>query len=771
MSTSAVKPAPLEHVRLGSARGRAPRGRGAAWRDILTASDPGLNRLVAAVVLMVALAATLGVVHVAVRATHVLWVSAPAGAPPAVLAAAAAQHHGVTVLAMLLGGLVAFMSAIAVMDTAPRTLTVTMALMPVPTLATIALAISLHGHRTLAIAGLALVMGLGTYARRFVPRFGPRAFLYGALLFAGYLFGFLAGAAVGEAQLPDLAGLLWLAVAVNLAAKLLLQRPLERRRVLRTAAAFRARGRRVLTATLAVLDADGARDLARAERRLDHRLTRLDETALVIDGTVADPGRLPAGASAASVHDELFELELLLQDVARTTRRLAAGPITPEARAAVRGWIADLGAGHADRAADAVRAFARPRASLDGDDDVALLALADAVVALAAVLRTWPRHLRITGAAPDQAPFTSAVGLIFGDLPGSALVSAQAAAPASRRHGALLARLRLDPAAQAAVRMTLAVGVAAAIGCAVSPSRFYWAVLAVFLVYMGTNTAGEQATKAVERVLGTVVGILLGSVLAHAIGQSSWSVAVIVLALGFGVYVLKVSYALMTLAITVTVAQLYEQLAVYSNHLLVLRLEETAIGAGVALAAALLIFPVNTRRATRVAARAYLTQLEELLAGVRAQVQGGGEGRLTTASRALDHATHQLTATVGPLRRSPLRRRDRVEHTLALLAQTAHEARNLVAAADRLGELDPQLVAGFTDVLAAQGEVVAALDGLVGSGVGGARPRAASDALSRLDAALAHESTQTPARRLVRELDRFDATLAELGGGLALARP
>jgi uncharacterized membrane protein YccC len=93
--------------------------------------------------------------------------------------------------------------------------------------------------------------------------------------------------------------------------------------------------------------------------------------------------------------------------------------------------------------------------------------------------------------------------------------------------GRLAARLHLSAAAQAAIRVTLAVGAAAAAGSAISEKRYYWAVIAVFVVYLGTNTVGEQLIKAANRVAGTVIGILLGALLAHAVGPTTWSLAVI----------------------------------------------------------------------------------------------------------------------------------------------------------------------------------------------------------------------------------------------------
>ena len=85
---------------------------------------------------------------------------------------------------------------------------------------------------------------------------------------------------------------------------------------------------------------------------------------------------------------------------------------------------------------------------------------------------------------------------------------------------------------------------------------------------------------------------------------------------------MRASYALMVIGVTITVSQLYVQLGEYSNQLLVLRLEETAIGAAVAGLAALLVFPVRSRQAARIAAREYYARLGELLDGLAGRLSG-----------------------------------------------------------------------------------------------------------------------------------------------------
>jgi hypothetical protein len=74
-------------------------------------------------------------------------------------------------------------------------------------------------------------------------------------------------------------------------------------------------------------------------------------------------------------------------------------------------------------------------------------------------------------------------------------------------------------------------------------------------------------------------------VLAHLVGDRvGLQIAVVLISLFLGLYLFRINYAFMTIGITVMVSQLYVELDEFSNSLLVLRLEETAIGAGVAIA-------------------------------------------------------------------------------------------------------------------------------------------------------------------------------------------
>jgi uncharacterized membrane protein YccC len=757
-------------------------------KDLLLASDPGFNRAIQALQLVAAIGITIGLLYAFEQATHLLWIAAPAGAPAAVAAELAVQHQGITLLAMMLGGIVAMLSSIAVMEPRPREQALTMALMPVPMLATMALALWVASDHVLGLALLAVVMGVGTYLRKFVPTVGPRAFLGGVLLFIGYFFGFLSGGAIELSQLDSIAVVLWLAVAINLAFKLAVANPLAQGRLARTRSSFRARARGVLTAAVAVLEADSEDQRRKAAAQLHRRLARMNETALVIDGLIADPQTRGSGP-AGRAHELIFELELLIGNVGRTSERLAFAGLPARLNLEIRGWLGDLRGGHAERAASAALALDdAPEAifaGLTAEEVNRVRYLAEAVVELSTIVQ------RFEAAPPEEeVTFESPVTLVFGELPGSSLVSASTAA-APRPDGAgFLGRLQLTPPAQIAIRMTLAVAVAAAIGSVVSERRFYWAVLAVFITFMGTNTSGEQLDKAARRVAGTVIGIGLGSILAHAIGLSAWSIPVILAALGIGVYFMKVNYMVMTIGITVMVSQLYEQLGEYSDSLLLLRLAETSIGAVIAVVAALLIFPVNTRSAATTAARGYLDNLAELLGHTAARLEGDDDApRLSSDSRALDSASQQLAATVRPLRRTTVRR-DRLEHNLGLFTYVANLTRNLVATVEGHPEIDRDLAHQVAAALTAEQRRVATLEAQLEDGASDdAEPaegqadtersadgeadteRPADDAPETIGARLASAAIgpARPEHRLVQSVDRLHQAITDLTENLTPA--
>jgi uncharacterized membrane protein YccC len=238
---------------------------------------------------------------------------------------------------------------------------------------------------------------------------------------------------------------------------------------------------------------------------------------------------------------------------------------------------------------------------------------------------------------------------------------------------------------------------------------------------------------------------------------------------------MKVSYGLMVIGVTIAVSELYEQLEEFSNHLLLLRLEETAIGAAIAATCALIIFPIPTRKVASIAIQGYLRALSDLLAQACTRVtDGNDEGSLTAASRALDYANQQFIAAAKPLRFTPFRR-NRLEHNVALLSITAHQARNVAAEITRHGDDFTPLDAGeLAEALATERDgAVALAESLATAGTQAPAVRLADLTLASLENALNDGDVRVNGyqRRLLLAIERLDAALNELRENLLAAPP
>ncbi len=105
-------------------------------------------------------------------------------------------------------------------------------------------------------------------------------------------------------------------------------------------------------------------------------------------------------------------------------------------------------------------------------------------------------------------------------------------------------------------------------------------MIAAFVVFAGTNSWGETLTKGWQRLLGTVLGVPCGVLVATVVaGDKVFSVVMIFACLFFAVYFMQVTYSLMTFWITTMLALLYGLLGKFTFGVLMLRIEETAIGA------------------------------------------------------------------------------------------------------------------------------------------------------------------------------------------------
>jgi uncharacterized membrane protein YgaE (UPF0421/DUF939 family) len=633
------------------------------WLDRFLGSDPGLNRLRTAAQTVITIALALVVERVFVAITHPMRV--PTG--PGATASAAAANHAHLVIALMIGAVIGMLSTFTVHDATVRGQVITMLLMPVFMVPALTIGMVLGEHHYLSLAVLTLLMGVGTYLRRF----GPRGFMAGNLLFMGDFFGLFLRSGLRLADLIWLVAELLVGLAVAIAVRFALFAPQPQRALRRTQRSYAARARRLAALALETFDAGG-----RGERRLHRQLVRLNEAALMIDAQLGDPAAVPNGA-AAVLHERLFDLEVALSNVARFAVALSHVPLPEEQRGPVRAALVAVAAGDLDTAAEQANVLIgllNPDAGEEiGAPTVVAHRFAISVRALSEAMTEW---LRTGDTAHGGAGFEPATSLFGGWLPGSSRVSQDASMePAPPGEGVVLRAYT-----RTALQMTVAVAAACVLGSLVSRDRYYWAVIATFITFTGANTSGEQVRKAVWRVLGTLIGIVVGSGLVDLVGEHAFaSIAVILAALFIGFYLMRISYAFFVVGITVMISQLYQDLGEFSEGLLRLRLEETAIGAGVAVAVVVLVVPLRTHRVIRLALRRELEAVGTLIEQVRdVLLDGQPRDPVRATVRRIDAAFQELLATARPVRRTVLGSVDEVTGRLLHTASaTRHFARTL----------------------------------------------------------------------------------------------
>ncbi|TBZ20372.1 FUSC family protein [Rhizobium leguminosarum] len=245
-----------------------------------------------------------------------------------------------------------------------------------------------------------------------------------------------------------------------------------------------------------------------------------------------------------------------------------------------------------------------------------------------------------------------------------------------------------NPLLRSALQITLASALAMGFGLLLSRDRWFWAVLAAFLVFTNTNSRGDTAMKALSRSLGTVFGIAMGLLLATLIsGEPVVAIPVAVVCIFLAFYFLQVSYATMTFFISIVLCLVYGMTGVLTLDLLQLRIGETLIGAGAGTAVAFLVFPARTRGALDAALARWFQALDELLSAI-------GEGKsgfvLMALSQKIDACYRDVTVAARPLGSSwsVVTRSGQIRQTLAIFLSCTYWARILAKSYAASAEAD-----------------------------------------------------------------------------------
>ena len=672
-------------------------------------SDPGLLRLRMAIRTTAALACSLAMLYLLTRAT------------------------GQPLTVALLGVVITMIAARSVNEPDPRRQRITMALLPVPAALSITAAALLATHKIAAdVVFVAIVFG-AVYARRF----GPRGRALGMVAFMAYFFTLYLRASPSE--LPWMIG----AVVVGTLCTFVMSTyvmPDRPERVLRaTIRALRARMAIVVDTTAEVVRT-GRLD-ERRRRHMRARTIRLNETALMVQSQIedkADPAMLWAGVTAEQLAPWLFDAELAIEWVATAGRRAAVGSadIPTATRVELVAALTQLARAiripqpgglrqAADQAQRILDLLPRPT-PIDDPGTAAARRLA----------------LAIMNAATATSEVRALVeGVATGRTPPPASDSLAPAADEQESGG-------LRQTTRQAIQVAIAASLAIVIGELVSPLRWFWAVIAAFVIFAGTNSWGETLTKGWQRLLGTVLGVPCGVLVATLFsGNKTGSLAAIFVCLFCAFYFMTVTYSLMTFWITTMLALLYGLLGEYSFGVLMLRIEETAIGAVIGVTVAILVLPTNTRTAIRNDTRAFLTSLSALIEISTATMFGGKEtASPTEQARELDRNLQQFRVTAKPLLAgvAGLAGRRSIRRGLRLFTACDRYGRSLARNAEQFedpGGPEPQaleLTTAFTSAAAQTRSNVDALVAII-DGADAVTVNSATDALDAAESLARHQ--------------------------------
>ena len=284
-------------------------------------------------------------------------------------------------------------------------------------------------------------------------------------------------------------------------------------------------------------------------------------------------------------------------------------------------------------------------------------------------------------ALDEEDDFEPAVALVGGNLPGSAALAQQTLLKAGAGRFSA-SRLRLTT--RQAIQAGLAAGLSIIAGELISPARFYWAVIAAFMAFAGTATSGETVLKGASRIGGTVLGLVGAVGLADVTdGHRTAALGLILVCIFCAFFLQTLSYGAMIFFITVLLGQLYTLLGTFSDELLLLRLAETVAGAAIGIVVSLVVLPTHTRATVRVARRAFLTDLSDLLEACAQTLDGAVPARSPlTLTMMVEASGRQLVRTRRSMTRGRLFGADRtgIRHRISVLGTCGACARAFAAA-------------------------------------------------------------------------------------------
>ncbi|MGK4591473.1 FUSC family protein [Amycolatopsis sp. w19] len=594
-----------------------------ATTDRLVASDPGLVRL------RLGFSAVLSIV-VAVLAILPF-------------------HQPLTVI--LVAAIAAMTSAFTVNDETPGKQAVTLILGLVLGAASLTAASVGSAVPPLDSIVFVLLIFVAVYAQRF----GARGIALGSLSF--FLFFFAMFLQTHLKQVPVLLLALTIGIAANAVVRFVLLRRHTDAEFLRIRRAFRARLAAVVRAAEDHLAVGGSE---RTRKRLRTTNARMHESVLLIEDTAPE---VTGADSVNRLRRRAIEVELAVQWLTITVQRTCAEDLDDDVRD------------------DLIARMRRFRSLIERDPrELPLISETEEFSKMLVEGSRIDEH-----AAPGDGVRRALAELALADVRAQRVAEHDVsdavddpADPDEEKSSAFA----YDNQTRSAIQAVVGGGLAVLGGELVSSQRWYWAVLTVFVVFIGSSTAGATFVKGVRRIGGTLIGIVGGLVLTLLVSGSVPATLALILVCVFGmVYMARVSQVIMAFFITSMLGLLYSLLGTFSIEVLWIRVAETAVGAAAGVLAAVVIVPVRTRAVMLDDVSALLEELDEFVEKTAGLLSGAENVSVIEKSRDLDRAVDKVRTTIEPLTH-PVNlssRRDYGWHVLTTVETIAFRARHVAA--------------------------------------------------------------------------------------------
>lgn len=567
---------------------------------------------------------------------------------------------------LVFAGIVGMLSMAAVKDTNPRSRAVTTAFMALPAVAAAVVAASLAAYRIAEIALFILISGVAIWARRY----GPRGGALGMIGFFSYFMVLLTR--TGLSQLPHLLVVVAVTIGSALTVRLLLLRQRPRRQITLLIHQFRGASASAILAAV---------ETGADSRRVGNALRHLDTVALAIsDWQHRFTTSRHFGATAEGLARQVFDAQISVEQSCSalgSLQRPLPAPAAETLEALDTALSNRVGLDVVEEATD--RAVRRvDELDLSRPGGVTSLVLA--------------RNLRM-----QRQLYAGLHAEPLGDDPEAESVTEPEQAPAPPPQPADEATpdeatpdhrdwhfwRSWAPTSRMAVQVVIATALATGVGEAISATRWYWAVLTAFIVFVGTTTRAGILTRAWNRVWGTVIGVGIGALVVYLIDHHVFAELVLgVVCVFFAFYFGPLRYAWLVLFITIMLASLFDLLGVLTAGVLEVRIEETVVGSVIGVACAYLVFSSRSRPVLIDKTTEWFAALQQLLDEIGiAATRPDHTGPVLRASRDLDRALVEVETAAATMSVASIGPHVTAKSAALHLRETTRSARQLGEAA------------------------------------------------------------------------------------------